>query len=153
MGQTIHNGCESWKIRIDRIEGDMRTPIGVYSIPWAFGTARNPGTKLNYKNIDSNTYYDGQYGSPTYNTLVEGKPNDNEYEYMDIMPYRYGSLINFNSGGQPGKGNAVFLHCSTASGYTSGCVSINSEHMVRVLRWLDPGQNPLIIICTSSQYG
>jgi L,D-peptidoglycan transpeptidase YkuD (ErfK/YbiS/YcfS/YnhG family) len=134
----------------DRVEGDMRTPIGIYSIPWAFGTVKNPGTKLDYKNIDRNTYYDGQYGSPTYNTLVEGKPNDSEYEYMDIKPYQYGALINFNAAGQLGKGNAIFLHCFTASGYTAGCVSISSKHMVHILRWLDPGQSPRIIICTSS---
>jgi L,D-peptidoglycan transpeptidase YkuD (ErfK/YbiS/YcfS/YnhG family) len=136
----------------DRIEGDMRTPIGIYSIPWAFGTARNPGTKLPYKIIDNNTYYDGQYDSPTYNTLIEGKPNNNEYESMNIEPYRYGALINFNAAGQPGKGNGIFLHCSTPSGYTAGCVSVSTQNMVRILRWLDPEQNPRIAICTSYQF-
>lgn len=131
----------------ERIEGDLKTPVGVYSLPYAFGTAANPGTKLPYKPIDSNTYYDGQYGSPTYNDLVEGKPDNNESEYMDIGPYQYGLDIAFNPEQKPGKGNAIFLHCSTDSGYTAGCVSISPGNIVKLLQWIDPAQNPRILIC------
>ena len=133
-----------------RVEGDMRTPIGIYTLPYAFGTAVNPGTKMPYKSIDSNTYYDGEYGSPTYNNFVEVKPANSEFEYMDIGPYQYGLDINFNPTEIVGKGNAIFLHCSTASGYTAGCVSISPANMVTLLLWLDPSQNPQIIICTDN---
>jgi L,D-peptidoglycan transpeptidase YkuD (ErfK/YbiS/YcfS/YnhG family) len=129
-----------------RVEGDLRTPAGVYSLPYAFGTAPNPGTRLPYKPIDSNTYYDGQCGSPTFNNFVEVQPANNEFEYMDIGPYQYGLDIDFNPEGVVGKGSAIFLHCSTASGYTAGCVSISPGNIVKVLQWLDPAQNPKILI-------
>lgn len=131
----------------ERIEGDLKTPVGVYSLPYAFGTAADPGTKLPYKPIDSNTYYDGQYGSPTYNDLVEGKPDNDESEHMDIGPYQYGLDIAFNPEQKAGKGNAIFLHCSTDSGYTAGCVSISPGDIVKLLQWIDPAQNPQILIC------
>lgn len=134
----------------NRIEGDLKTPIGVFALPYAFGTVSNPGTKIPYELIDSNTYYDGMYGSQTYNRLVRGKPNNNEYEYMDIKPYLYGVDIYFNVNQIVGKGNAIFLHYSTDSGYTAGCVSIRAEDLAALLHWLDPSRNPLIVICPIS---
>lgn len=130
----------------DRVEGSLKTPVGVYNIPWAFGTAENPGTKLPYRAVGRDTYYDGRYDSPTYNTLVEGKPDGGSYESMDIAPYRYGALINFNPEGRPGKGNAIFLHCSAGSRCTAGCVSVETGDMACILRWLDPAKNPRITI-------
>jgi L,D-peptidoglycan transpeptidase YkuD (ErfK/YbiS/YcfS/YnhG family) len=136
-----------------RIEGDLRTPVGVYSLPYAFGTASNPGTKLPYKSIGANTYFDGQYGSSTYDQLVEGQPNNNEWETMNIVPYKYGLLINFNPEQKVGKGNAIFLHLPTSSGATAGCVSIDENSMLQVLKWLSPNQNPRIVICPTSDLG
>lgn len=138
----------------ERIEGDMRTPTGVYSLPYAFGAEANPNTNaaasLPYKLIDTDTYYDGRYGSPTFNDFVEYKP-ESEYEYMYYLPaYRYGVNIGFNLEQIPGRGNGIFLHCSTESGYTAGCVSVSTDNMVKILQWLDRSRNPMIIICLSS---
>ena len=132
-----------------RVEGDLRTPVGVYTLPYAFGTAPNPGVRMPYKPVDAGTYYDGQYGSPTYNDFVEVQPAS-EYEYMDIGPYQYGVDIGFNLSQTPGKGNAIFLHCSTASGYTAGCVSVSPGNLFSILQWLDPAQNPKILLCPAS---
>lgn len=140
----------------DRIEGGMQTPIGLYSLLYAFGVSPNPstnqGTSLPYRVIGDNTYYDGQYDSPTFNTLVEGKPANNEYEYMyKVTAYRYGIDLGFNLEQVPGKGNAIFLHCNSGSGYTAGCVSVSSANMVWLLQWLDRNQEPKILICLDSE--
>ena len=138
----------------NRIEGDMKTPIGIYSLPYAFGVLPKPsGVKITYHTIDTNTYFDGMYGSATYGQLVEGQPDNNEWEKMYCVPvYNYGLLINFNSEEKVGKGNAIFLHCYRSAGKsTSGCVAINQNQMVSLLQWINPSQNPRIVICLSSE--
>jgi L,D-peptidoglycan transpeptidase YkuD (ErfK/YbiS/YcfS/YnhG family) len=132
----------------DRAEGDEKTPIGCYSLPYAFGTAGNPGKKMTFYGIDSNTFFDGQYGSATYDQFVEGKPNNNEWEQMNIPLYKYGVLINFNPEQQVGKGNAIFIHIyKYSNGVTDGCVAISETNIVSLLKWLDPAQSPKILIC------
>ena len=134
-----------------RIEGSMTTPIGIYDLPYAFGVKKNPGTKMPYKTVDENTYYDGQYGSKTYNDFVEKQPDNEEYEYMFSPAYLYGADINFNSEQKVGKGNAIFLHCTTEAGKTAGCVSISPNDLVKVLKWLSPDEKPKILICLDSE--
>jgi L,D-peptidoglycan transpeptidase YkuD (ErfK/YbiS/YcfS/YnhG family) len=136
----------------ERIEGQLQTPIGVYPMPYAFGTAANPnssGTPLTYKWVGAYTYYDGNYGSATFNDLVEGVPTAGDnYEYMYLpTAYKYGIDTDFNPEQKPGKGNAIFIHCNTGSGYTAGCVSIGESRMVELLRWLDRTQHPRVLIC------
>ncbi|MGV8084304.1 MAG: Ig-like domain-containing protein [Coriobacteriia bacterium] len=141
-----------------RIEGGLQTPLGTYSLPYAFGVGGNPngnGTSLPYKPVGSNTYYDGNYGSPSFNDLVEGKPaaGDN-YEYMyQPTAYKYGIDVGFNLEQKPGKGNAIFIHCNTGSGYTAGCISISQSGMVSLLQWLDRTQHPVVLICLTGELG
>jgi L,D-peptidoglycan transpeptidase YkuD (ErfK/YbiS/YcfS/YnhG family) len=47
----------------------------------------------------------------------------------------------------PGAGSAIFLHVSTG-GATAGCVSLPSASLLAVLRWLDPAQQPRIVMGT-----
>ena len=42
--------------------------------------------------------------------------------------------INYNPTGIPGIGSAIFLHCSTKTLYTMGCVSIPEENMLKVIK-------------------
>ncbi|CAM3259617.1 YkuD domain-containing protein [Cutibacterium acnes subsp. defendens] len=45
----------------------------------------------------------------------------------------------------PSRGAAIFLHYATR--YTAGCVSMDSlSKLTNTLRWIDPAQNPKIII-------
>lgn len=134
-----------------RIEGSMTTPIGVYDLPYAFGVKKNPGTKMPYGIVGENTYYDGQYGSKTYNKLVEGMPDNKEYEYMFNEAYLYGVDIAFNMEEKVNKGNAIFLHCFTESGYTAGCVSVSESDMIKILKWMTPASKPKILICLKSE--
>src|SRR5262249_1635032 len=52
----------------------------------------------------------------------------------------------------PGLGSAIFLHVSTG-GSTAGCVSLPSTDLVALLRWLDPAQQPRIVMGTPSDVG
>ena len=48
----------------------------------------------------------------------------------------------------PGAGSGMFLHeFSTARGNAiAGCVSLAHDHLVDVLRWLDPAASPRIVL-------
>ena len=50
----------------------------------------------------------------------------------------------------PGRGSGIFLHAQTG-GPTIGCVSLRKEQLRGVLRWLRPGDAPVIAIGTSKQ--
>lgn len=127
-----------------RHEGNLATPMGIYDLPYAFGVFKNPGTKMPYVRIDEKTYYDGQYGSKTYNQMLEGKDNDGG---MFDADYLYGMDIAFNMEEKPGKGDGIFIHCFSGWGHTSGCVSISKENLAKLLRWITPTSKPKILIC------
>jgi L,D-peptidoglycan transpeptidase YkuD (ErfK/YbiS/YcfS/YnhG family) len=59
--------------------------------------------------------------------------------------YDHGAVIAYNTGRTPGLGSAIFLHVST-DGPTAGCVSLPEGQLVEVLRWLDPGRDPRIVL-------
>ena len=43
------------------------------------------------------------------------------------------------------KGGGIFLHVN-GSGATAGCVSVSRERMRRILRWLNPAHDPVIVM-------
>ena len=63
--------------------------------------------------------------------------------------YNYGAVIAYNTARTPGLGSAIFLHVSHGSS-TAGCVSLPTDQLLAVLRWLDPSRHPLIAIGTLS---
>ena len=69
---------------------------------------------------------------------------------MDNTPsYDYGAVIAYNDARTPGLGSAIFLHVSHGSS-TAGCVSLPTEELLALLRWLDPSRAPRIAIGTVS---
>ena len=44
----------------------------------------------------------------------------------------------------PERGCAIFFHCS--KGATGGCIGLPEADMVNTLLWLDPQENPYILI-------
>ena len=50
-------------------DGNMATPMGIFTLPFAFGTKPNPGGGLQYVQVTSDHWWDGDMKSPTYNTM------------------------------------------------------------------------------------
>jgi len=50
----------------------------------------------------------------------------------------------------PGRGSGIFLHTQTG-GPTIGCISLWKAQLRTVLRWLRPGDSPVITIGTTAQ--
>ena len=58
------------------------------------------------------------------------------------------AVIGYNTARTPGRGSAIFLHVGTG-GATAGCVSLPRSELLKVLRWLRPGEQPQISISAS----
>ena len=128
---------------------DDTTPKGTFNIEYAMGTNMNPGTKLDYYQIQYGMNWVTDPASVNYNRLVDASsPVDYTscqqlYEYTKSYPY----AVVFDYNRDPvdtAKGCARFLH--VASEPTYGGVGISENALGIILGWLDPAANPTITI-------
>jgi L,D-peptidoglycan transpeptidase YkuD (ErfK/YbiS/YcfS/YnhG family) len=133
------------------------TPIGSFTLTHAFGRDANPGTTLPYLQTTPDDWWISQPG-PQYNThqrcasecsfnTSNSMSNPNEHLYYEIPYYDYALVIDYNTGPhiEQGAGSAFFLHVSTGAP-TQGCISIPADDLVPLMRWLNPADNPRIVI-------
>jgi L,D-peptidoglycan transpeptidase YkuD (ErfK/YbiS/YcfS/YnhG family) len=130
----------------EHFDGSMLTPMGIYTLDFAFGTQPNPGGGLQYVQVGPNHWWDGDMKSPTYNLMqvceksqcpFSTAPSDGT-ENLDIPQYAHAVVMGVNKERIPGKGGAFFLH-TTDGGPTAGCVAIDDAMMVKLIQWLRPG--------------
>jgi L,D-peptidoglycan transpeptidase YkuD (ErfK/YbiS/YcfS/YnhG family) len=139
----------------DHHEGDGTTPAGSFPITGVMGRQPDPGVHYPYRQLVLGDCWISDSSSPSYNQLVTAspcaKPNEDMYA-IGIGPYRYLATVGFNVDPVvPGRGSAIFVHrhqydASGRSMATSGCVSLAEPDLVAVLRWLDPGLHPRILM-------
>ena len=123
--------------------GYPATPMGVFSLPYAFGTAPNPGGGLKYVQVGPDHWWNGDDRSPTFNTMQVCKKDQCPFdtsasENLDIPQYKHAVVMGVNTGRVPGNGSAFFFH-ATDGGPTEGCVAIDDGTLVQIIRWLRPG--------------
>lgn len=135
-------------------EGDGRTPSGSYGFGFFFGVDANPGVRYPWRAVTGpNIVWDDDPSSPLYNQWVDentANPGASP-EPMDNVPsYDYGALIDYNTDPVvPDMGSAIFFHVSTG-GTTAGCVALPTAELLDVLRWLDPADQPVIVMGTAA---
>jgi L,D-peptidoglycan transpeptidase YkuD (ErfK/YbiS/YcfS/YnhG family) len=134
-------------------EGDGKTPSGVYPLVLAFGYAKKVNTGMPYKEATEDDLWVDDPDSSDYNRWVKrGETDARSFEEMRRKDglYRYGLVIGYNT--DPvvrGYGSAIFIHVwRKHDSPTAGCVAMAEKDMVRILEWLDPSRNPLIIMGT-----
>lgn len=141
--------CGYKGITYNKKEGDKKTPAGLYSFTTAFGIKPNPGTNLRYRLVTKYDYWIDDLKSPYYNTWVNSKKTPGKYtseHLIDHNPsYNYVLNINYNPKCIPGLGSAVFLHCKSGSGRTSGCVAISEKYMKIILQKMNRTTKILIV--------
>lgn len=126
-------------------EGDNKTPTGVYTFTQAFGINPDPGSTMNYTQVDKTHYWIGDSKSELYNQFVSTRDYKNfdkkqsEHIIDYALAYKYCLNISWNLNGTPGKGSAIFLHCYTKNKFTGGCVAIPEEIMRQVVQLVRPG--------------
>jgi L,D-peptidoglycan transpeptidase YkuD (ErfK/YbiS/YcfS/YnhG family) len=127
-------------------DGQMLTPMGVFTLDFAFGTAPSPGGGLQYVQVGPDHWWDGDMKSPTYNTMQVCKKSECPFdtdpssgtENLQIPQYKHAVVMGVNKERVPGNGGAFFLH-TTDGGPTAGCVSVDDATMVELIKWLRPG--------------
>ena len=126
-------------------EGDMKTPVGVYTFTMAFGILEDPGCPMGYTKVDESHYWVGDSNSDRYNQFVSTRDYDSfnrkqsEHIIDYDLAYKYCLNISWNDNGTPNKGSAIFLHCQTKNKYTGGCVAIPEKDMRKVIQHVNHG--------------
>jgi len=119
------------------------TPMGVYTLDSAFGTAPNPGGGLPYTQVGPNHWWSGDDHSPTFNSMQVCQKSQCPFstadsENLQIPQYKHAVVMGVNKNKVPGGGAAFFFH-ATDGGPTEGCVAIDDATLVQIIQWLRPG--------------
>ena len=142
--KDIETDCEYGKngYSYNKKEGDFTTPIGTYPLLFAFGTEENPGTKMEYRKITRDSYFsDDASNMEKYNKWIESNVKI-KGEHLIEYPkeYKYGIVIGYNIDPViPGKGSSIFLHCKGEKCYTSGCIAVDENIMLELLKKINQG--------------
>ena len=140
-------------ISSDKREGDGATPAGLYSLRRAFGTAEDPGSLLPYRQLEPDDFWVDDPASRYYNNMVKGDVPGRDWSSAEelakeTIAYKYAVVIEYNTGPvAKGAGSAIFLHCAQGKA-TTGCVSVPEETMIRLLRFIRPGDGIIIAAST-----
>ncbi|MDC0769785.1 L,D-transpeptidase family protein [Streptomyces sp. HD] len=132
-----HNALRGWTDQ--HRAGDLRSPIGVFTLTDAGGLLRDPGTRLPY---------DHGPGFTINGTGFEGEPLAGSFDYVIAVDYnrRPGTTpLDWTRPLGAGRGGGIWLHVDHG-GPTQGCVSIAREHMRELLRALDPDLHPVVVM-------
>ena len=142
----------------ERKEGCGKTPIGVYHFNKAFGIADDPGCSIPYVKVTKDLYWSSDMrDGMRYNEMVsiddypdlDKKNSEHLIDYSKA--YQYCLNISFNEECTPGRGSAIFLHCTGNNKYTAGCVAVPKDTMVQIMKCVDP--YCVVVIDTKSALG
>lgn len=144
-------------------EGDGKSPTGIYGFGSViYGNAPNPGVHEAYQLLDCGDWWDEDSSSPTYNTFqdLQSNPCDtnppfnngsSEKLWEETTAYTSFAVVDYNTSPiVKGAGSGIFLHASTGGG-TAGCVSVPQSDLDWFLRWMEPSQDPLIVMGPASE--
>lgn len=158
VGTSVHAWLGGDGLSAHPSETRSATPIGSFTLTRAFGRDADPGAALPYRRTTAADWWISEPGAD-YNTLqhcasacgfTQGSPN--EHLYYETPYYNYAVVIDYNTRNAPGgvragAGSAFFLHV-TVGAPTQGCISIDQQRLVGLLRWLAPASHPRILIGT-----
>ncbi|KDN84863.1 L,D-transpeptidase family protein [Kitasatospora cheerisanensis] len=130
-----HNAYKGWTT--DHRSGDLRSPIGLFSLTDAGGRKADPGSKLPY---DENAKF--VMGGRGFNN----EPLAGSFDYVVAINYNRvvgSSPLDGRFPEGAAKGGGIWLHLDHG-GPTHGCISLTEDHMVELIKTLDPAMHPMI---------
>ncbi len=135
----------------EKREGDGKTPYGVYGINKAFGILDDPGCIMPYTKLTEYDYWVDDSSSSHYNRMVNTQTNVKDWASAEHLIrtapyYNYVLSLDYNEEAVPGKGSAIFIHC-TAEGYagSSGCICIGENEMKTLITRADDRMKAVIL--------
>ena len=135
-----HNGDAGWIPEDKHTAGDLRSPIGVFTLTDAGGQEPNPGTKLSYDHSVS--------GFVSPGTGFNGESLADAFHYVIAINYNHVAGTSPLSTDWPlgvGRGHGIWIHVDHG-GPTHACISIPEADMVTLLKTLDPAKHPVIVM-------
>jgi L,D-peptidoglycan transpeptidase YkuD (ErfK/YbiS/YcfS/YnhG family) len=135
----------------EKREGDGKTPSGIFPLKMTFGYDEFIKTKMLYRQALADDIWVDDVNADDYNHWVKKDATQaKSYEKMkrDDSLYKYGIVIEYNTNPViKGYGSAIFFHVwGGENDTTEGCVAVSEENIIKILEWLDPRAEPLIIM-------
>ena len=134
-----------------KIEGDGRSPLGLFSLKKAFGYSKTSPTKLSYEQADDTLYCIDDSEDPHYNQLLRLPTNSimpKSYEVMHRADgvYQYGLVVDYNQERVKERGSCIFIHLKHTDNHpTSGCTALDEADLIELLHWINPEKNPQML--------
>jgi L,D-peptidoglycan transpeptidase YkuD (ErfK/YbiS/YcfS/YnhG family) len=131
-----------------KVEGDKRTPAGIYPIGRSFGILAS--ARPDYLHVTPDTICVNDVSSPAYNTIASRArvgPAVHAENMSRILPmYRRGLLVDYPTDAKKQAGSCIFIHVwrSPTTG-TAGCVAM-PEPRVEALQDFSAGGAVLAIL-------
>ncbi|WP_345980281.1 L,D-transpeptidase family protein [Sulfurimonas sp. HSL3-2] len=139
----IHKGAEPSKY-----EGDGKSPAGIFPISRSFGYGENVFLLPYIKSTPSTICVD-DVKSSFYNKIIDmqkERPDSFEFMKRDDEQYKIGAVVEYNANAVKGRGSCIFLHVQKEPGHpTSGCTSMRYGDLQKILQWLDPNKDPILV--------
>lgn len=131
-----------------KVEGDGRSPAGIFSLGTAFGNAKAlPESEHHYPylQVEKTTYCVEDLRSPHYNQIIDlGDIDARIWRKRSplLRPdglFRWGVVVGQNDAPPaPGAGSCIFLHVWRGAAIgTAGCTAMPEPYIVKLVSWLD----------------
>jgi D-alanyl-D-alanine dipeptidase len=143
-------------------EGDGKSPAGVFPVGTVFGYAPADSVRwlhMPYLQLTSGTDCVDDTASVQYNKVVDRgavpKMDWNSSEHMrSVKEYEMGAVIEYNAAPPvKGRGSCIFFHIwNGPRSSTAGCTAMERANLTRLLAWLDPKRNPVVVQLPSAVY-
>ncbi|MFE9809304.1 L,D-transpeptidase family protein [Streptomyces sp. NPDC005227] len=132
-----HNALKGWSEH--HHGGDLRSPIGVFTLTDAGGLRPDPGTRLPY---------DRSSGFVSPGTGFEGESLSGSFDYVIAINYNRKpgtSPLDWTRPMGADRGGGIWLHVDHG-GPTHGCVSLREDDLKHLMRALDPDRHPVVVM-------
>ena len=143
-------GKKGFALPLNKFESDGKSPTGIFKLGKLFSYEKQNKTRLENQQTTKEDKWIDDPNSADYNKFIRGFTTAKSFENLLLKndAYKYCIVIEYNT--NPiikGKGSAIFFHLAIKEPYfTAGCVAIKEEYMKLMVNWLDPKQNPTIIM-------
>ena len=109
--------------------------------------------------VDNNTYCVDDVKSAYYNQIVKPDTVKKDWSSAETMRmktdvYKYGIFVDYNVNPViAGEGSCIFMHIwSKRTSPTAGCTAMTKDNILKLIRFLDKSQNPVLVQVPQSEY-
>jgi D-alanyl-D-alanine dipeptidase len=145
-----------------KIEGDGRSPAGVFPLDTAFGFSPADSmrwVRLPYVQLTSSSECVDDTASVHYNTVVDrgavSRVDWKSAEHMRQVPqYRIGVIVGYNASPPvKARGSCIFFHIWAGPRSTTvGCTALDAKELEQLIAWLDPRARPVVVQVPAAVY-